>query len=117
MPPVNAIGNPLACAPRGHIEDSVEAILVNQLVDATIGSLYAFLGRHIAVTPDLRIEGCDGSLALTASWFEANEIEASSGLDWIKSYGPDCNCDCEIYTKLQEEIIENEPDTQKAKGG
>lgn len=91
--------------------------MVNQLESASIRSLYTYLSRHIAVTRDLRIEGCDGSLTLTATWFEDHGFEAGSGLDWIKSHGPDCSCDCEIYTNLQAETTATEPDDQKAQGG
>ena len=94
----------------------LEAILVNQLADVSIASLHAFLGRHIAVSPDLHIKGCDGSLTLTAAWFEENEIEAASGLDWIKAHGPDCSCDCEIYTYLHAHSIGAQSELQKTNG-
>lgn len=70
-----------------------------------IQSLVRFLSQHIHVTDDLRIEGCDGSLSLTALWLAENHIKASSGLDWIKAHGPDCNCDCEIYSYLQDHTL------------
>jgi hypothetical protein len=78
--------------------------LEDSLATMTIDALFDYLSQHIVVTKDLRIEGCDGSLSLTAAWFEQNHIEASQGLDWIKAHGPDCNCDCEIFSTLQEQL-------------
>ncbi len=89
----------------------------NQLATQTIGSLYKFLCQHIAVNNDLRIEGCDGTLSLTATWFKQHDIEASPGLTWIKTHGPDCNCDCEIYSNLQDQIAMTEAGAEETKGG
>ena len=83
----------------------------DSLATMSIDALFDYLSQHIVVTKDLRIEGCDGSLGLTAAWFEQNHIEASAGLDWIKAHGPECSCDCEIYSALQEQL------TRHAVGG
>ncbi|MEJ2265579.1 MAG: hypothetical protein P8X95_19220 [Anaerolineales bacterium] len=48
----------------------------DSLATMTIDTLFDYLSQHIVVTKDLRIEGCDGSLGLTAAWFEQNHIEA-----------------------------------------
>lgn len=76
----------------------------DSLAGTRIADLFDFLSQHIRVSDDLRIEGCDGSLSLTAAWFEKNNIGAASGLAWIKAHGPNCNCDCEIFSALQEQL-------------
>lgn len=94
----------------------LEAILVKQPADISIGSLYTYLDQYITVTPGLHIEGCDGSLTLTAAWLEENHVEAASGLDWIRAHGPNCNCDCEIYTQLDAHSVGAQSEPQATKG-
>jgi hypothetical protein len=79
-------------------------ILGDSLASVRITDLFDFLSQYIGVSDDLRIQGCDGSLRLTGAWFEKNHIEAGSGLEWIKAHGPNCNCDCEIFSTLQEQL-------------
>lgn len=82
----------------------------------SINSLFEFLSEYITVSEDLRIEGCDGSLRLTAAWFDENNIEAVSGLEWIRAHGPSCDCDCEIYTHLQDLSPAIEIDSRQSQG-
>ncbi|HEY5571647.1 MAG TPA: DUF2695 domain-containing protein [Anaerolineales bacterium] len=90
--------------------------MTKQPATTSINSLFDFLSEHITVSEDLRIEGCDGSLSLTAAWFDENNIEAVSGLEWIRAHGPSCNCDCEIYTNLQDLFATVEIDSRESQG-